>query len=69
KSSWGFMGNVNKPTSSEKQNKNNLSFKSSDQNNKPQNEKFTDKMKVKCPRCGSLVNRHFKFCNKCGNRI
>jgi len=69
KSSWGFMGNVNKPTSSEEQVKNNLSFKSSDQNLKPQHEKLTDKMKVKCPRCGSLVNRHFKFCNKCGNRI
>ncbi len=72
KSSWGFMSNINKPstsTSSESQNKNNLSFKSSDQNLKPQHEKLLDKMKLKCPRCGSLVNKNFKFCNKCGNRI
>jgi len=69
KSSWGFMANVNKPSSSELQNKNNLSFKPSDEKIKPKHEGFQDKMKIKCPRCGSLVNKHFKFCNKCGNRI
>ena len=69
KSSWGFMANVNKPSSSENSSRDNLSFKSSDQKFKPKHEKFSDKMKIKCPRCGSLVNKHFKFCNKCGNRI
>ncbi|QEE14824.1 GTP-binding protein [Promethearchaeum syntrophicum] len=69
KSSWGFMANVNKPSSLELQNKSNLSFKPSDEKSIPKHKEIQDKMKVKCPRCGSLVNKHFKFCNKCGNRI
>jgi small GTP-binding protein len=69
KSSWGFMANVNKPSSSENQIKNDLSFKSTDKNLKSQPDKNSKKFKIKCPRCGSLVNKHFKFCNKCGNRI
>ncbi len=69
KSSWGFMSNVNKPSSLEKKVKNNLPFKSSDQNTKSHQEKDSNRIMLKCPRCGSLVNKHFKFCNKCGNRI
>ena len=69
KSSWGFMSNVNKPSSSEKQVREPLPFKSSKQNFMPQQEKESNIIKLKCPRCGSLVNKHFKFCNKCGNRI
>ena len=69
KSTWGFMSNVNKPSSSEKLVKDTLPFKSSKQNFISQQENELNKIKLKCPRCGSLVNKHFKFCNKCGNRI
>ena len=69
KSFWGFMSNVNKPSSSEKLVKDTLPFKSSKQNFISQQENELNKIKLKCPRCGSLVNKHFKFCNKCGNRI
>ncbi len=69
KSSWGFMSNVNKPSSSEKQVRDSLPFKSSDQNFISQQGKESNVIKLKCPHCGSLVNKHFKFCNKCGNRI
>ena len=68
-SSWGFMANVNKPSSSEKLVRETFPFKSSEQNLISQQEKESNKIKLKCSRCGSLVNKHFKFCNKCGNRI
>ncbi|MHA1855775.1 MAG: GTP-binding protein [Promethearchaeota archaeon] len=64
---WGFMSNITKPSKPEI--KNNLTFESLKHETVSKPQKDSKKIKIKCPHCGALVNKHFKFCNKCGNRI